>query len=83
MGLPLDRYAIRAALAAIAVGFTVCSSAIGRAEPVSSAEIEAALAELRGEDGGERTLSIRAGDFRCSSSFAVSAEVRGWTGGRG
>ena len=52
-----DRYAIRAAVAAIAVGFTLCTSAVGRAEPVSSAEIEAALAELRGGDDGERTLS--------------------------
>jgi TonB family protein len=41
-----DRYAIRAAVAAIAVGFTLCGSAVGRAEHASSVEIEAALARV-------------------------------------
>jgi TonB family protein len=52
-----DRSAIGAAAAAIAVGFTFCAGAVGRAEPVSSVEIEAALAELHRGDDGERTLS--------------------------
>lgn len=41
-----DRYAIRAAVAAIAVGFSICGSAVGRAEPASNVEIEAALARV-------------------------------------
>ena len=38
------RYAIRAAVAAIAVGFIICASAAERAEQASSVEVEAALA---------------------------------------
>jgi TonB family protein len=41
-----DRYAIRAAAAAIAIGFTICASAVGRAEHASSVDIEAALARV-------------------------------------
>lgn len=36
-----DRYAIRSAVAAIAVGFTLCASAVGRAEDASNVDIEA------------------------------------------
>ena len=38
------RYAIRAAVVAIAVGFIICASAAERAEQASSVEVEAALA---------------------------------------
>ena len=47
-----DRYAIRAAVAAIAVGSTLCASAVGRAEQASSVEVE---------EEGERTLSALLG----------------------
>ena len=52
-----DLSAIRAAVAAIAAGFTLCASAVGPAEPASSVEIEAALAEHPSGDEGERTIS--------------------------